>query len=181
MPPLSPPPPSSYGSGSARPRRPAYRDRRANGGRSNGENDASGPLGQVLENLQALTRELAEIRSEMATREDLKSLVSLAVYQANRESDSHRLDDHAGRLTAMEGEIKELTRTVYGVQVADARQFGHVQAAAAGANVAAVASSAGQRSASSDMLRSVQMIYGAIIGFLASGFIALLLYALNKK
>lgn len=87
-------------------------------------------------NLTSLAADMHTIKAQMVTKDWLreyldewgKHLVSLDLYTANRTADNQRVNDHGARLTSIETDFRTFERTFYRQEVADARQFGQVQA-----------------------------------------------------
>lgn len=133
-------------------------------------------LAQVLAELQALREDV----SHAATKDDLSRLVSKETYDTQRVADQQIAAITAGRLTNIESSVNALKDDFHRFQLQDATRIG--QLATTTTQQIGQAAQGAQAGISAVQARTADLIAKGqqmLIGALASGFVALLIYALG--
>lgn len=134
-------------------------------------------LGQMLVTLQQLSEQVSSMRQVMATREDLKELVSKAEYAADQRAAADRTRDHAQRITDTERQVASLIEKLHALEIADVQRNNSLamvaQAGVAQAQVTAMQQGTQATSAADSKIGKLKdMLLGAFV----TAFFSLLIY-----
>lgn len=136
----------------------------------------AGVLAQLLGRLETMDARLQNV----ATRDDLSKLVPLALFEEARRSDTRSQDDVLRRLTSVEQDVKALRDNGHRREVAETREVATIQTATA-QQIGETRTQAqqGLMTATRWTADTSNKVLYALVGFLSTGFVYLLIHALQ--